>query len=79
MRVRPYEHLDNYVQRRAQMQIVSKISDSPSLARPRINYTYQAGEMFSSREKMYDECEYHILFHSVSYTLANLSRPSVPH
>jgi hypothetical protein len=56
-RVRPYEHLNNYVQRRAQMQIVSRVYDFPSLARSRVNYTHQAGEMLSSREKMYDECE----------------------
>ncbi|KAG8726717.1 hypothetical protein FRC10_006836 [Ceratobasidium sp. 414] len=52
-RIRPYEHLDNYVQRRAQMQIVSCVNRLPSLARPRIRYTYQAGEKLSSREKMY--------------------------
>lgn len=31
-RVRPYENLDNYVQRRAQMQIVARVFDMPSLA-----------------------------------------------
>jgi hypothetical protein len=57
-RVRPYEHLDNYVQRRAQMQIVSLKYGLPSLAKPRINYTYADGERFSSRERMYPECKF---------------------
>jgi hypothetical protein len=60
-RVRPYEHLNNYVQRRAQMQIVSQVYDLPSLARPRVNYTYQGGEMLSSHEKMYNECKSQVL------------------
>ncbi|KAG8736089.1 hypothetical protein FRC10_009710 [Ceratobasidium sp. 414] len=37
-RVQPYEHLDNYVQRRAQMQIVSKVYNLPSLAKPYLSY-----------------------------------------
>jgi hypothetical protein len=60
-RVRPYEHLDNYVQRRAQMQIVSHVYDMASLAKPRINYTYRNGERISSREKVYPECKYYII------------------
>lgn len=55
--VRPYEHLDNYVQSRAQMQVVSCVYSLPSLARPKVNYTYQAGEKLSSHERMYPECE----------------------
>lgn len=55
-RVRPYDHLDNYIQRRAQMQAVSLKYNLPSLAKPRIHYTYAHGEKFSSREKMYPEC-----------------------
>ncbi|KEP46533.1 transposase family Tnp2 protein, partial [Rhizoctonia solani 123E] len=52
-RIRPYEHLDNYVQRRAQMQAVSKIYDFPSLARPFVHYTYVNGERISSHEVIY--------------------------
>lgn len=60
-RVRPYEHLDNYVQRRAQMQIVSRVYDMPSLAKPKVNYTYQGREFWSSHEVVYPECEYHTI------------------
>ncbi|KAG9093159.1 hypothetical protein FS749_014971, partial [Ceratobasidium sp. UAMH 11750] len=52
-RVRPYEHLDNYVQRRAQMQVVSRLYDLPWLAKSRIQYTHRNGEKMSSRETMY--------------------------
>ncbi|KAG8749984.1 hypothetical protein FRC11_010871, partial [Ceratobasidium sp. 423] len=55
-RTRPYEHLNAYVQRRAQMQAVSLKYNLPSLAKPRINYTYAYGERFSSHERMYPEC-----------------------
>jgi hypothetical protein len=56
-RTQPYQHLDNYVQRRAQMQVVSKIFDLPSLARPRIDYKYLAGVEMLSCETLYPECE----------------------
>jgi hypothetical protein len=56
-RTRPYEHLDNYVQRRAQMQIVSRVYHFPSLAKPTINYSYSNNERISSREKVYPDCE----------------------
>ncbi|KAG9073965.1 hypothetical protein FRC06_011022, partial [Ceratobasidium sp. 370] len=52
-RVRPYEHLDNYVQRRVPMQIVSRIYNLPLLTKPKINYRYQAGEKLTSRKTMY--------------------------
>ncbi|CUA77659.1 hypothetical protein RSOLAG22IIIB_12749 [Rhizoctonia solani] len=52
-RTLPYQHLDNYVQRRAQMQIVSHIYDLPSLAKPRVNYTYAGDEKISSHEIVY--------------------------
>jgi hypothetical protein len=70
-RVRPYEHLNNYVQRRAQMQIISRVYDLPSLAGPRVHYTYQAGERLSSHDKMYEECKhlFGLLFRL--YVLAN--------
>ncbi|CAE7227515.1 unnamed protein product, partial [Rhizoctonia solani] len=54
-RTRPYEHLDNFVQRRAQMQIVSSKYNLPSLSKPNINYTHVHGEMITSREKIYEE------------------------
>jgi hypothetical protein len=56
-RIRPYENLDNYVQQCAQMQIVVRVFDMPSLARPRVDYRYQAGERLTSHEFMYDDCE----------------------
>jgi hypothetical protein len=58
-RTRPYEHLDNFVQRRAQMQIVSNVYNMRSLARPVVNYQYEHGVEISSREEIYPECESH--------------------
>jgi hypothetical protein len=57
-RVKPYAHLNNYVQRRAQMQIVSRLYDLPWLVKSRVQYTVQNGEKISSRETMYPDCEY---------------------
>ncbi|KAG9089977.1 hypothetical protein FS749_000913 [Ceratobasidium sp. UAMH 11750] len=54
-RVRPYEHIDNYVQRRAQMQIVSKVHNLPWLSKSYINYRYEDGVEVSSREIIYPE------------------------
>ncbi|KAB5593712.1 Dynein heavy chain, cytoplasmic [Ceratobasidium theobromae] len=54
-RTRPYEHLNNYVQRRAQMQVVSKKYQLPSLAKPFVNYRYENGEQLSSREVIYPD------------------------
>ncbi|KAG8713421.1 hypothetical protein FRC09_018746 [Ceratobasidium sp. 395] len=54
-RVRPYDHLDNYVSRRGQMQIVSKVYNLPSLAQPIVNWKYANGERISSREVVFDE------------------------
>ncbi|KAF8752833.1 Transposase family tnp2 [Rhizoctonia solani] len=54
-RTLPYQHLDNYVQRRAQMQIVSHLYQLPSLAKPRINYTRVGDENITSHEKVYPE------------------------
>ncbi|CEL54837.1 hypothetical protein RSOLAG1IB_11782 [Rhizoctonia solani AG-1 IB] len=54
-RTRPYEHLDNYVQRRAQMQVVSLKYNLPSLAKPAIKYTCMHGKMISSRKKIYPD------------------------
>ncbi|KAL5639602.1 hypothetical protein ACGC1H_006272 [Rhizoctonia solani] len=52
-RTQPYQHLDNYIQRRAQMQIVSCLYGFPSLRQPTINYSYGNDERISSREKLY--------------------------
>ncbi|KAG8740309.1 hypothetical protein FRC11_000297 [Ceratobasidium sp. 423] len=52
-RTLPYQHLDNYVQRRAQMQIVSRLYGLPSLAKPKVNYTYVGSEKITSHEKVY--------------------------
>ncbi|KAG8705736.1 hypothetical protein FRC08_001487 [Ceratobasidium sp. 394] len=49
-RVRPYEHLDNFVQRRAQMHVVSRIHNLPTLTGPRIKYQLMHGVQISSRE-----------------------------
>jgi hypothetical protein len=56
-RTRPYEHLDNYIQRRAQMQVVSKVYNLPSLARPPVQYKFVEGVQLSSRETLYPACE----------------------
>ena len=53
----PYEHLDNYVQQHTQMQIVSKIYNLPSLARPFVHHTYTNGERILSHEFVYPGCE----------------------
>jgi hypothetical protein len=56
-RIRPYEHLDNYVQRRAQMQIVSTVHRLPALARSSIaKRRTEVGVELSSREVIYPEC-----------------------
>ncbi|CUA78397.1 Transcription initiation factor TFIID subunit 5 [Rhizoctonia solani] len=54
-RTRPYEHLDNYIQRRAQMQVVSCLYGFPSLRKPTINYSYANDERISSHEKVYPQ------------------------
>ncbi|KAG8729570.1 hypothetical protein FRC10_003791 [Ceratobasidium sp. 414] len=51
--VRPYEHIDNFVQRRAQMHIVSRIYDLPAFTRPRIKYKWMHGVHISSREMIH--------------------------
>jgi hypothetical protein len=56
-RTRPYEHLDNYVQRRAQMQIVSKVYNLSSLVRPLVQYRSVEGVEISSHETLYPACE----------------------
>ncbi|KAG9077980.1 hypothetical protein FS749_010093 [Ceratobasidium sp. UAMH 11750] len=53
-RVRPYEYLDNFIRRRAQMQVVSCVYDIPALIRPITRLTLRAGELISSKEEIYD-------------------------
>ncbi|KAB5588211.1 Transposase family Tnp2 protein [Ceratobasidium theobromae] len=52
-RARPYDHLDNYVQRRAQMQIVSNVFNLPSLSKPIVKYRCVEGVEISTRETIY--------------------------
>ncbi|KAJ1306455.1 hypothetical protein OPQ81_007458 [Rhizoctonia solani] len=52
-RTKPYDHLDNFIQQRAQMQIVSCLYGFPSLCKPTINYSYSNDERISSHEKVY--------------------------
>ncbi|KAG8681413.1 hypothetical protein FRC08_015654 [Ceratobasidium sp. 394] len=68
-RVRPYEHLDNYVQRRAQMQVVSSVHSMPELARPIRKRHYEGGFDLSSFEKKYDEFPLAILGTPVTKTV----------
>ncbi|KAG9094333.1 hypothetical protein FRC07_011322 [Ceratobasidium sp. 392] len=53
-RLRPFDALDNYIRRRAQMQAVAKIFDMPELVRPLTNLALVHGELISSKEKIYD-------------------------
>ncbi|KDN34875.1 hypothetical protein RSAG8_12062, partial [Rhizoctonia solani AG-8 WAC10335] len=56
-RVRPYENLDNYIQRRAQMRIVSTVHNLPALA-PHISIPKRLaddGTEISSKEVIYPE------------------------
>ncbi|KAG8728070.1 hypothetical protein FRC10_005363, partial [Ceratobasidium sp. 414] len=59
--VRPYEYLDNFIRRRAQMQIVSHVHNMPSLIKPITALTLQAGELISSKEEIYDDFPDYVL------------------
>ncbi|KAG8680797.1 hypothetical protein FRC09_017967 [Ceratobasidium sp. 395] len=54
-RVRPYDHMDNFVQRRSQMQVVSRIHDLPFLRKTRVNVRYENGVEVTSRETTYKD------------------------
>ncbi|KAB5587991.1 hypothetical protein CTheo_8568 [Ceratobasidium theobromae] len=55
-RIRPYDHLDNYVQRHAQMQIVSVVYNLPVLSHtPAAKHHTEGGVEISSRETIYPE------------------------
>ncbi|KAG8680040.1 hypothetical protein FRC08_016579, partial [Ceratobasidium sp. 394] len=53
-RVRPYDTLNNFVRRHAQLQIVSHVQGMPELLRRPTNLTLQAGKLISSKERIYD-------------------------
>ncbi|KAG9124861.1 hypothetical protein FRC07_009958 [Ceratobasidium sp. 392] len=55
--VQPYDHLDNYVQHRTQMQIVSKVYHLPSLSKPLINFKYKNRVESSSCKVTYPELD----------------------
>ncbi|KAB5591318.1 hypothetical protein CTheo_5234 [Ceratobasidium theobromae] len=55
-RIRPYDHLDNYVQRRAQMRVVSLVHNLPELSRSHAAKRRTAnGIEISTREVAYPE------------------------
>jgi hypothetical protein len=58
-RYQPYVHLDNYVLRRAQMQIICHTYDLPTLARSTVKWTHEGRERMSTREVMHPECKYY--------------------
>lgn len=43
------------------MQIVARVYDMPTLLRPNSRLTLEAGEYISSKEVIYEACEYHTL------------------
>ncbi|KAG9082245.1 hypothetical protein FRC07_014265 [Ceratobasidium sp. 392] len=53
-RLRPFDALDNYIRRRAQMQVVAKVFDMPELVRPLTSLVLVHNELISSKEKIYD-------------------------
>ncbi|QRV78025.1 Transposase family tnp2 [Ceratobasidium sp. AG-Ba] len=50
-RYQPYTHLDNYIVRRAQMQVVCFKYGLPRLARSTVKWRYEGGERLSQHEK----------------------------
>ncbi|QRV73574.1 dynein heavy chain, cytoplasmic [Ceratobasidium sp. AG-Ba] len=56
-RVQPYEYLDNFIQRRAQLQIVARVNDMPSLIKPVTKLTQvlckNSDELISTKETIY--------------------------
>lgn len=73
-RIRPYEHIDNFIQRRAQMQIISTVHNFPALARPFVKLQESEGGIeISSREVVYEDCTYLYLPNSVNVSQNFLS------
>ncbi|QRW10586.1 Transposase family Tnp2 protein [Ceratobasidium sp. AG-Ba] len=54
-RVRPYEYLDNFIRRRAQMQIVARVHDMPTLLRPNNGLRRVYDELISEKETIYPD------------------------
>ncbi|KAG8706614.1 hypothetical protein FRC09_002327 [Ceratobasidium sp. 395] len=48
--------MDNFIRRRAQMQIVAVVHNMPELVRPITNLTLQHGELISTKETIYEDC-----------------------
>ncbi|QRV80568.1 Transposase family tnp2 [Ceratobasidium sp. AG-Ba] len=53
-RVRVYEYLDNFIRRRAQMQIVSRSLNMPELITRPSPLTVEHGELISTKEEIYE-------------------------
>ncbi|KAG8717826.1 hypothetical protein FRC08_006555 [Ceratobasidium sp. 394] len=60
-RYQPYQHLDNYILRRAQMQVVCHKYGLPPLARSTVKWRYEGGERLSTHERMYEAFPHTIL------------------
>ncbi|KAG9077702.1 hypothetical protein FRC06_008756 [Ceratobasidium sp. 370] len=60
-RVRPYDTLKNFVRQCAHLQIVSHVHGMPELLRVPTHLTLQAGELISSKEKIYDFLPHYVL------------------
>ncbi|KAG8737100.1 hypothetical protein FRC12_017271 [Ceratobasidium sp. 428] len=54
-RTQPYEHLNNYISRRAQMQAACHIHGLPTLPRSTTKWRYNGRERLSSHEIMYED------------------------
>ncbi|KAG8707529.1 hypothetical protein FRC08_000442 [Ceratobasidium sp. 394] len=54
-RVQPYAHLDNYVQRHAQVQAALHMYGMAALRRSNVKWTYHSRERLSSREHLYPD------------------------
>ncbi|KAG9089763.1 hypothetical protein FRC07_012261 [Ceratobasidium sp. 392] len=68
-RVRPYDYLDNFIRRRAQMRIVAHVHNMPSLVRPVANLVpHETGELISSKERMYNDFPNYVLGQPVNRT-----------
>ncbi|KAG9083055.1 hypothetical protein FS749_006340 [Ceratobasidium sp. UAMH 11750] len=60
-RYQPYEHMDYYISRRAQMQAVCHIFGLPMLPRSTVKWRFNGRERLSSRELMYPDFQHVIL------------------
>ncbi|GAB1527436.1 hypothetical protein RhiTH_010611 [Rhizoctonia solani] len=54
-RTRPYTHLDNYIKRRAQLQIVASEYNMPSLMKAQRKHTYAGNVPISTQEVVYPD------------------------